>query len=282
MHPRRIVLDFSAAPVHWIPGQPEMAQVLNAISTNNPQLEQFLVKVVMQCRNALPADETALREDARVFMAQESAHFKTHQAFNRILYEAGYDELPEREAQMRQDYDGFLNDRGLRFCLAYSEGFETFGPVFSHYFFEKVADRLARSDQAVADLWRWHFAEEYEHRTVCNYLYERLYGGYFYRIYGLGYAFVHLMSYVFRVANYMIKEDRQRGTIGTRLRDRLRYLSFSTSLLTYVISRSLRALAPNYDPGMLPAPRSAIAFLEDVDRQLGIDTHSPAAPERSA
>lgn len=46
-------------------------------------------------------------------------------------------------------------------------------------------------------MWRWHLAEEFEHRTVCSDVYYELSGlnpvaAYFYRVYGYFYAIAHL------------------------------------------------------------------------------------------
>src|SRR3546814_7755941 len=62
-------------------------------------------------------------------------------------------------------------------------------------------------------MWRWHLAEEFEHRTVCFDVYEELSGlnpvsRYFYRLYGYFYAIIHLGRFQSMVAKKLIEHDR--------------------------------------------------------------------------
>src|SRR3546814_12853539 len=62
-------------------------------------------------------------------------------------------------------------------------------------------------------MWRWHLAEEFEHRTVCFDVYEELSGlnpvsRYFYRLYSYFYAIIHLGRFQSMVAKKLIEHDR--------------------------------------------------------------------------
>ena len=45
----------------------------------------------------------------------------------------------------------------------------------SQFFFEEAGDVLYDWDEPTVYLWLWHFAEEYEHRSVCNHLFNEVY-----------------------------------------------------------------------------------------------------------
>src|SRR5271166_3865631 len=66
--------------------------------------------------------------------------------------------------------------------------------------------------------WKWHMAEEFEHREVCFNLYHELYSkglynkivnGWLYRVYGFVRTVRHLGAYIERVSTYLIEKDRE-------------------------------------------------------------------------
>jgi len=92
-----------------------------------------------RAREQLGADagHEALRRDIDIFIRQETQHYKQHQLFNKTLYEAGYDRLPEFERELARDYEGFLRNRSLKFNCVYCEGFETLGPPNAYAYIER-------------------------------------------------------------------------------------------------------------------------------------------------
>jgi uncharacterized protein len=271
MEVRKVVLDFADARVHWNPAQPEYSHLLNAISSFIPALEGFLNRTVKAARDRLPETETALRRDAEIFVAQEIAHTQMHLRFNRMLHEAGYDWLAGEVERMKADFKRFTDVKGHRFSLAYSEGFETFGPFMVSFFFDHGRDLMRDWHEPTCYLWLWHFSEEYEHRTVCNYLYRDLYGGYFYRIGLLWYAFFHLFGYAWRTSNRFIRDDRRSGAIPDTWRSRWRHAKVIGRFFGYLMPRLLfRAMSPRFDPGRVGAPPQVMAFLADASRKYQI------------
>lgn len=264
MQARQPPLDFERALPHWSRHR-EFAHAFNAASTTLPHLEPYLNRVVRQARDRLAPEQHDLREAARVFMQQEANHYKMHQRYNATLYRAGYGGLLRFEEQLKADYEGFLANRSLQFNLAYSEGFESLGIIYAAFFFERIDDLLEGADPAVTLLWRWHLAEEFEHRRVCYDLYQTLFGGYWGRIYGLAYAFCHLGAYGQRATAYLIAADRRSMSFGARLRSRWRNISYQMRLMGFALPRVLAVLSPFYDPSRRGAPRG----VEDLLRGLG-------------
>src|SRR5690606_24880560 len=137
-----------------------------------------------------------------------------HLVFNKVLRDQGYEGLKPFEDKIRGDYDRFLKTRSLRFNLAYCEGFESMSASACEAWFEDYDDMLEGADPAAADLWRWHLAEEFEHRTVCSDVYHELSGlnpvsEYFYRIYGYFYALIHLGKFTKAATAYLMEKDRE-------------------------------------------------------------------------
>ena len=270
MKVRNIDIDFTHAQLHWTPEDPEFAAFWNATSTFLPYLEPFLNKAVMAGMKLLPPSEAALISDCKTFVAQEGQHYRNHEKLNQFLRASGYPGLIAREAKMKADYDRFWKKKGLKWCLGYAEGFETLGPIIACYFLE-AAPQLDKAtvDDPTADLWRWHLAEEYEHRHVANYLFHKLYRSYWYRLWGICYSAPHMLGYMVRTGLYMIAEDRKAGRIKGVWRSRLRFAKMIGGLAAYIVPRVIASLHPRYDPADLPAPERCMAVLSHAEQHWG-------------
>jgi len=275
MKARKIHVDFSKAKILWAPSAPEFAQFWNATSSFLPYLEPFLNRTVRACMETLPADQEELRRDCKIFIAQESNHYRNHARFNELLRSGGYPEMQEREARIKADYEAYWKTKTRPYCLRYAEGFETTAPILACFFLEGAREmRNPDVDDPTVDLWRWHLCEEYEHRHVCFHLHEALYKSYWKRLWGLCYASRHMLVYMIGTALYLIREDRQAGRIPDAFRSRLRFASVMVRMFAYAIPRLLRAAAPGYDPLNIPPPPGYRAVLDEAERRWG---EAPAA-----
>lgn len=105
------------------------SQNQNAASLMPVHVEPYLIKVMQKAKELLGSEHAALKADIDLFIRQESQHYKQHQQFNKALYAAGYDRLPEFERELADDYRRFLAQRSLRFNCAYCEGFGRRAPA---------------------------------------------------------------------------------------------------------------------------------------------------------
>lgn len=263
MKVRKPNFSYEHALPHWS-WHREFAQANNAASTTLPQLEPYLNRVMRKAKEQLPATEGALIADIETFIRQEANHYQQHQRYNETLYRAGYDGLREFEAKLKADYEHFLADKSLRFNVAYAEGFESLGIIYAVFFFEQIDDLLEGADADVAGLWKWHFAEEFEHRTVCYDVYKTLYGGYWYRIYGLLYAIWHLGGYGKRATDYLLAVDRVGMTENEHKVSRSRAAGYQLRLMGFLLPRVLRIFSPFYSPRRRRWPRGVQEFLMTV------------------
>jgi uncharacterized protein len=175
------------------------------------------------------------------------------------------------ERRIAADYARYLRKKSLKFCLAYCEGFETFGPMISNFYFRDAPDLMKDVDQETCYLWLWHIAEEYEHRTVCNDAYEELHDDYWMRIYGLWFAAIHLTRHSLRVARHLIAKGRERGAIPDRIRSRWRYARVLARIFGSVLPALVfRCMRPSYDPGPLPPPGNVLAVLDEAAARYGV------------
>jgi predicted metal-dependent hydrolase len=251
-------------------------------------VEPYLIKVMIKAKEQLGPEHAALKTDIDLFIRQETQHYKVHQQFNKALYAAGYDRLPEFERELAGDYKRFLANRSLRFNCAYSEGFETLGPPNARAYFERYGDLLNGADAQAVDLWKWHMLEEYEHRDVAYRVYKALFGnkswfnGYVYRIWGFFCAMKHLGSWGNRVTAYLIAKDREEMSAAQLSESLARERTYKRAIRKHYLPQLLRVLGPSYDPRLAwPEPRGMSEFMQRVEIQYAARA-SEAKPQPAA
>lgn len=144
----------------WHGGRVEATAIFNAMSTTFPKGEAFFVESVRAFRDGAPPQ---LAEDIKAFTTQEVIHSREHDRFNQRAQSAGYDltlldERVEERLSIGRSRPPVVN-------LAATMALEHFTAMFAH---QLLADprHLEGADPEAAELWRWHAAEEIEHKGV--------------------------------------------------------------------------------------------------------------------
>ena len=266
MKVRRPNLDFSKVQAHWAPCL-EFAQRANASGLIPTYVEPYLVKVMLKAKPLIDPGKAQLHADVTVFCKQEAQHYKQHNAFNLSLRRGGYPGLAPLEKALSDDLERFLATRSLKFNLAYSDGFEAMGALGAQLWFDCYSEFLVGADPEVVELWKWHMAEEYEHREVAFAVYHALYGenslfdGWIYRVYGFLFAARHLMGFGNRAAAYLLSEDRKAMTASERQASLAREAAFRKKLSRVAIPELLKVLSPFYNPAKRKAPAEVARYL---------------------
>lgn len=263
--------DFSQIKAHWAPNK-EFAQGFNASSLIPAYVEPYLLKVMKMAQTKVDPSNTRLLEDIDIFCKQEMQHMKHHLAFNKVLRAQGYEGLKPLEDKIQAEYDDWLKTRSLRFNLAYCEGFESMSASACEAWFEDFGDFLDGADPVVADMWRWHLAEEFEHRTVCSDVYTALSGldpvsRYFYRIYGYIYALVHLGKFSKAATAYLLATDRETMTQEEVEASIARHKEVGRRIKKSALPMLIKVLSPFYDPAKRRDPRGQKEFLEAFEQR---------------
>lgn len=279
-------IDYSRIRPDWAANR-EFAHDRNASSTIPSYVEPYLIQVMKRAKEVLPASETQLHAEIDWFIAQESQHYRQHNAFNRRI-RAFYPAIESFEKELEQTYVEFLTNRSLKFNLAYSEGFESLGPPAAKLWFEHSDDILAGAQPEAVALWKWHMAEEFEHRTVCYRLFRALYArtfwgrfrnGWLYRLYGFLTAIIHLGRYTKRVRTHMIECDRKGMTPADQRQSRRNLAALVQLARRYMLPDLIKVLSPFYDPGRKQPPRGLIAYLARFEKggDMGLGDGAPNA-----
>lgn len=272
---RKAPIDFEPANPLWTPEHPAFGHALNGGSSVLPYLEPYLIKVMKLAREQIPAERRALHEDLGVFIQQEANHYTTHARYNAVL-RRHYAGLEPFEAKIREDFEGFLSRRSLRFNLAYSEGFECMGVIQARLLFEHSDTLLRGADPAVTALWRWHLAEEWEHRTVCHDVYHALDGRYWFRVGVFLYVLFHLNRHGRRVAKHLLAQDIAAGRVKRTLGTRLRAAWHELRIAAFSLPRLLAVLLPGYSPRRLGELEPADRFLAKFSAPIALRAEAEA------
>ncbi|MDB5395189.1 MAG: metal-dependent hydrolase [Rhodospirillales bacterium] len=263
MKPRKPGLTFQDALPHWCPST-EFAQITNAGSLSLPFVETYLNRVMLRAKEMLTGEKySELRGDIDLFVKQESNHYRQHRLFNQKIEEAGYDAVKPIGDRLQADYDEFLKTKSLRFNAAYCEGFESLGIIQAEFFFTQIDDLLAGADPRVVALWKWHLAEEYEHRSVCFDVHKAISRPFSYasRLGGFFLAVRHLSKFGKDVSDALLACDRVRMTEGQRATSISSEKTYRKRFGRFALPRLLNVLSPFYNPIRYRAPRGAAAFL---------------------
>ncbi len=190
--PRRVRFDWTATPLHWVPGDPQTTHTINVLHLLLPAGEKWFVHVY---RQALPlVTDDQLRADVKGFMGQEAVHSRAHAGVLDHLAAQGLDPAPytrrvdwlfERllgDQPFGRTPPPFIQRAWLKQRLAIIASVEHYTAVLGMWVLDSPALDAAGADGTMLDLLRWHGAEEVEHRSVAFELFQHLSGSYLRRL----------------------------------------------------------------------------------------------------
>lgn len=184
LKPRRVQFDFQDSPLHWIPDDPYSTHIVNGINMILPAGELWFCRVY---NKALPyVTDPQLRADVEGFIRQEAIHSRAHSKAEQFMQGHGMqtDEYREQiewlfetvlgEAPLGQKLlqNRLLEKRWLILRVGVIAAIEHFTGVLGQWCMDNKS--WDKADPVIADLFRWHLAEEVEHRTVAFDLFEHL------------------------------------------------------------------------------------------------------------
>jgi predicted metal-dependent hydrolase len=181
----------ASIPRHWLGGRRAVTSLLNNLSVFFPAGERWFVEAVRAHLSAVddPAVSSVrslracgpeLLRDARAFCGQEGAHSREHVRYNAVVRAHGYpvDWMERRIERLLAFFTRVLPPRSK---LAATCALEHFTALLAHFLLED--DRiLADGHPVMAAMWRWHAAEENEHKAVAFDVFRAAGGTYFERV----------------------------------------------------------------------------------------------------
>ena len=144
----------------WLGGDPYASAMFNALSITFPKGEAFFIESVRKFREGATPK---LEAEINAFIKQEVMHSREHVSFNKRIADTGYD-----LTLLEQDVDEALaltKGRPEILNLAATMALEHFTAILAKFILEDTK-HFASSDGELAEMWRWHAAEEIEHKGV--------------------------------------------------------------------------------------------------------------------
>lgn len=281
---RRVKFDLSASPVQWLPEDVFSSHLVNGIHLLLPAGELWFCRIY---NKALPyITDPQLREDVAGFIRQEGIHAQAHRAGEAWLRTNGYD-VDRYRRTIDWLFEQFLGEtpfalpalkkalpakRWLIFRLGVVAAIEHFTGLLGDWAMNSRG--WDDGDPVVADLFRWHLAEEVEHRTVAFDLYEHLCA----TEAGFYLSRQAIMAIVFPIFVYCIAEGgrtlaRQDSDPGARVLGRTGVIRLLLKMerigrrtdhvppFSLVVTRTLRWLSPRFHPRSEGDTEQALAYI---------------------
>jgi uncharacterized protein len=241
---------------------PEFSLYWNGASAVIPYVEFYLNNVMNEVRTQYGPGNPKLNAELDLFIAQERNHALYHVAFNKRLYEAGFEALKPLIETITKELSTMRETRSLAFNAAYCAGFENAATFSSRYLLEECDADFAGADAAGANLFLWHVAEEFEHRSVCHDTLLAVSGSYFMRVAGVAYAFWHINHCFTRAADVIFKVYCNDMTATQRKVSAKIVKRIKRKQTLYTFPRILSLLSPFFDPAKIKPTQKIQAALE--------------------
>jgi uncharacterized protein len=166
-------------PRYWHGGRRSVSIFLDNLSVFFPAGERFFVKSVRAQQKKVTGEK--LTAEVRAFCGQEGVHSREHERYNETLGRHGY---PIKAMEKRVE-------RLLERVTKGTPELEHLGVTCALEHFTALMGSMILNDPrllegahpAMAALWRWHAAEENEHKNVAFDVYKAAGGGYLRRAY---------------------------------------------------------------------------------------------------
>jgi len=271
IQPRKVHFDFSDAPIHWIPGHPVASDMIGLLNVVLPAAERWFVVTLNE---ALPmVKDLRLAEDVRGFIGQEAIHADVHeQALHEFMEAKGFDAQPILD-QIEYAFSKVLGPststnpkrRHNQLCnrLWFIAALEHYTAVLGDFALNSAWDDYDAHPTFV-DLFRWHAAEEVEHRNVAHDVATYFSGRYLDRVGAMLMASTFMFVMFQRVAWYLVKTDPELD-FGWFKMQRLRMLDSKYNLLPRYRklfgSNTLDYLRPGFHPDKMGSTAQAVAYL---------------------
>ena len=267
---RKPAFDFSSSIPHW-GDNPEAVTIFNAGAIIPTPIERYLIRVMRMAKQELdPVADADLIETIDLFNKQEGQHHKLHNDLMAMLTAKAYPGLREFEAAFDADLKEFLASRSLAWNLAYCEGFESTGCALAEAWIDGgIKEICGDRGSTPMQLWMWHMAEEFEHRSVVHDVLHRLHGAekaFELRKQGATINRQHNSEHALAAAVYITEIDQAEMTNSEIERSNARALEAATAVAELTATEFQWVFDPDYDPAAVSPPRDYERVLDSYPR----------------
>ena len=213
MQPREFSFtDLESIPQYWNLDNPVLTHFETAFSIMIPPGERFFIDSVRAYEDRVTDDEGRALIEA--FVRQEGLHGEAHDRFNASYERYGID-IARQEAYAAKVFRRARRWLPAKIQLGITVFSEHLTAVGAHTLLDapEVEDEI---DPQMLSFWRWHAAEELEHKSVAFDLFHRVGGGYATRMLSVLAAALFLAVPMVRITRALLREDPHQATAADR------------------------------------------------------------------
>ncbi len=232
--------DLEGIPQYWLAGNPLLTHIENAFSILIPPGERFFIRSVRNYEDR--ATDPELKDLIRAFVQQEGLHTRAHNEFNASLGRFGVN--VEREiAYADWALSSIQKVLPKKVQLGVTAFLEHLTATGAHMLFMEPLIAESMHPEALR-FWRWHAAEELEHKAVAFDLFRMVGGGYFLRVFSALASLLLLAVPFNRIVRRMLKDDPNEITPAVRQQAR--------EMNRKLMGTQLRLIGQYFKPGFHP------------------------------
>ena len=200
-------LDFGITkdiPKFWFDGDPFKSRLFDVHSLITPSGEGFFIKCLRAYKDQISDEQ--LKEDVKKFIFQEGQHSIQHGVSNERFKAQGIDVDPIA-SKLQKETDVASLRLPKKFAMAVTAASEHITTITAYTVLERP-ELFAGADPNIYSLYAWHCIEEFEHRSVCFDVMQKVAGaGYFTRVIALLIATMLFQGQVIRFMNMFLRHD---------------------------------------------------------------------------
>jgi predicted metal-dependent hydrolase len=262
---RRMDFPFaeSGIPRHWLGGSMIGTALANSLNLVFPDGERFFVRSV---NHFLPEiDDPQLRDRVKRFFGQEGQHAREHERFYAVMREHGYDIDPLLERYRHYAYEVLAPKVPAKLRLSITAALEHFTASFAVH--ALTAGMLEQNAPPVmAELLKWHAAEEIEHKDVAYDVLMQVDDSYALRVTGLVAAVVALWGFWAWLTIELLRQEPE-VKVAAMLREWVAWSIAGQGPGMTMPLAVLQYLAPDFHPAKVANDELALAYLESIGRR---------------
>ena len=205
--PRNRSHDISAAlRGEWLDNDPFLTAFFNGMSIAFPVGEKFFIDSVRHYADQIT--DPVLKEQIKGFCGQEGFHRREHQLYNETLCAARGYNLEKLEGTLTKRLNWAQKNLSPLKNLAITVAIEHFTGVLAELLLSQ-GSIMERAEPSMRSLWRWHAAEEMEHKAVAYDVYRAVGGTEELRLAVMRRVSVLMSIELMRALFYILKKEGQ-------------------------------------------------------------------------
>ncbi len=263
--PRRIDFDFDAhaIPAHWFNDNLMASHAVNGLNLVFPAGERFFIRSV---RHFLPhIEDPHLRAEVRNFFKQEAQHGHAHERAFRMLEAQGFELDTWLQWYEKTAFETLEPKFPKTWALSTTAAMEHLTACMAHY--ALTHDDLDRAHPVMADLLRWHAAEEIEHKAVAFEVLQQVDDRYATRAVGMVLGAVFFLAFWQSATRHLLQQD-PKATAWRQAQDRsqLRQIG-ATGARRRVLKYAAQYLQPGFHPNQVDDYHLAPSFIQTLSNR---------------